>query len=196
MNSDNEEKKEKIRAYRRAWYRKNKEKVKARARQWREDDPDRAKATAKATYEKNKEKRIESVKSYYEKNKEQCLERNARMRAEHPEWQETAAKKRNTPEGKRRWRHHMLKNKYGITLEEYESILDDQNNVCAICREPEKALTKKKELKNLAVDHCHETGVNRGLLCTNCNMGIGQLRHSIELLEAGIAYLKEYEEKE
>jgi hypothetical protein len=76
------------------------------------------------------------------------------------------------------WRKH----KYGITPEQYSEMLAAQNSKCAICG-------KHDEL-NLAVDHCHETGQIRGLLCKYCNGGIGFLKDSIELLENAIKYLQ------
>jgi hypothetical protein len=66
---------------------------------------------------------------------------------------------------------------------------EEQNGVCWIC---EKRTRGRGEEKNtLAVDHNHKTGKIRGLLCSNCNTGLGNLRDSIELLEKAITYLKE-----
>jgi uncharacterized CHY-type Zn-finger protein len=79
-------------------------------------------------------------------------------------------------------RRDVLK-KYGLTLKQYEQQLADQGGKCAICRE---------EYDVLCVDHDHETGVNRGLLCRNCNSGIGKLRDSVEMLHRSIAYLESY----
>ena len=78
----------------------------------------------------------------------------------------------------------MLKRRYGITLEQYEAMLESQNGKCAICKGD--CLTGR----NLAVDHDHETGKVRGLLCSKCNQGLGQL-NNIELLQRAIDYLKE-----
>jgi Recombination endonuclease VII len=57
-----------------------------------------------------------------------------------------------------------LRTKYGITLDQYQSLLDKQNGGCAICGK-----TPEQERKNLAVDHNHVTGEVRGLLCFHCN---------------------------
>jgi hypothetical protein len=67
-------------------------------------------------------------------------------------------------------------------------MLADQNNCCAIC-DSHVTLFKKQ----LAVDHNHETGEVRGLLCLACNGGIGKLKDSIPMLEKAIKYLKKYE---
>ena len=64
--------------------------------------------------------------------------------------------------------------RFGITLEIYNEMLVDQNNVCAICKQPETAYDSRLKLvKKLAVDHCHSTGKIRGLLCISCNTKLG-----------------------
>lgn len=78
----------------------------------------------------------------------------------------------------------MLIRKYGITAEQYAEMLFLQGGVCAICKGPGKAYGR------LHVDHNHETGRIRGLLCNTCNAGLGQLRDDVELLRAAIAYLE------
>ncbi len=62
-----------------------------------------------------------------------------------------------------------FKTKYGITLEDYENMFQSQNGVCKICK------NKCSTGKNLAVDHCHETGKVRGLLCAKCNVNLGRI---------------------
>lgn len=78
--------------------------------------------------------------------------------------------------------------KYGITTEEYEVMLLEQGNVCAICLKPESRRTGKETIDKLSVDHCHETGVVRGLLCHKCNSGIGFLGDNAENLPRLINY--------
>ncbi len=92
-----------------------------------------------------------------------------------------------------------LKRKYGVTLEEYEAKLAEQNGLCAICNREETRITRpnaKKyfngEAPRLSLDHDHATGKVRGLLCYKCNIGIGQLQDSVENLESAIAYLKKW----
>jgi hypothetical protein len=79
------------------------------------------------------------------------------------------------------------KREFGITATEYNTLLHKQNNVCKICGQKEQS----KRNKRLAVDHCHTTGKVRGLLCSNCNRGVGLLKDNIQLLEKAIEYLKE-----
>jgi hypothetical protein len=79
--------------------------------------------------------------------------------------------------------------KFGITAEEYDALLVKQEYKCAICQLSETA-TRRGELKQLAVDHCHDTGRIRGLLCQRCNVGLGQFQDDAELLRAAISYME------
>jgi hypothetical protein len=88
-----------------------------------------------------------------------------------------------------------LKRNYGITLEEYLEKFKNQNEVCAICKQPEVMINgHTKIVRRLAVDHCHTTGKVRDLLCTRCNTTIGNTNDSIELLQKMIDYLKKHGE--
>lgn len=79
-------------------------------------------------------------------------------------------------------REKQFQDKYGLTVEQYEIMCLMQNNLCAICcEEPEE---------NLHVDHDHVTGEVRGLLCNNCNNGLGRFKDNIESLENAILYLR------
>lgn len=82
-----------------------------------------------------------------------------------------------------------LKKSFGITIEEYNAILEKQKGVCAICGEKETAKGNGGIVRNLAVDHDHETGEIRGLLCSNCNNGLGRFKDSPNLLTNAIDYL-------
>lgn len=76
--------------------------------------------------------------------------------------------------------------RYGIDREEYDSALKRQLGLCAICG------NVNNSNRRLAIDHNHVTGQFRGLLCTNCNIGLGHLKADIgaELLEKAISYIK------
>lgn len=82
-------------------------------------------------------------------------------------------------------RKHELKKAYGITPDEYELMLDLQGFKCAIC-----GTTEPGGKGMFAVDHNHETGDVRGLLCNRCNSGIGQLLEDVDILQAAINYLR------
>lgn len=85
-------------------------------------------------------------------------------------------------------KNHHLKNKYGITKEDYLKLLENQGGVCAIC-----GTSNTGKRKALSVDHDHQTGKIRGLLCSRCNSGLGNLRDDIEIIEKAIKYLEKYE---
>jgi hypothetical protein len=80
-------------------------------------------------------------------------------------------------------RHYHLKQRYGIGAAEVEQILESQGWSCPICSTP---LT----LKNAHVDHDHATGSVRGVLCFNCNGGLGQFRDDTRALIRAVAYLR------
>jgi hypothetical protein len=73
---------------------------------------------------------------------------------------------------------------YGISMEEYNLMKEKQNGKCAICHIDEKELDRE-----LAVDHCHTTGVVRGLLCSKCNLLLGQIQDNKETVKRMLAYL-------
>jgi hypothetical protein len=82
-----------------------------------------------------------------------------------------------------RRRAYQLK-KYGLSLADYRAILDRQDGKCAICRDDLKGD------KNTHVDHCHSTGVVRGVLCNRCNLAVGMLRNSSTIALAAARYLR------
>ena len=72
--------------------------------------------------------------------------------------------------------------KYGLSSADYLEMLEQQADLCAICGKADPA-------KALAIDHCHVTGVVRGLLCHNCNVGLGNFRDDDGLLYKAMEYL-------
>jgi hypothetical protein len=86
------------------------------------------------------------------------------------------------------WRRQTsLKQRYGLTLEDYDNLLQLQNGVCAICGRPPRGKTKGRRLY---VDHDQTTGRVRGLLCPSCNTTLGQFNHDPAVLLAAINYLR------
>ena len=85
------------------------------------------------------------------------------------------------------WR---LKKQYGMTRDDYNKLLKDQGGTCRICKKAGQHFRQGKPLP-LCVDHNHKTGKVRGLLCLNCNSGMGKLGDSIERLKEVIKYLEE-----
>jgi hypothetical protein len=91
-----------------------------------------------------------------------------------------------TPRGKEYIRKFRLRTKYGITLEDYDIILKNQDYVCAICGTNEPGTQGR-----LCVDHCHNTRKVRGLLCNKCNIGLGAFNDNVKVLAKAIQYLEE-----
>lgn len=77
-----------------------------------------------------------------------------------------------------------------MTVDSYNDLLFSQDGLCAICKNPESVGARNGGVRNLAVDHCHETGEVRGLLCHHCNVGLGHFKDNIKLLENSIKYLE------
>lgn len=119
--------------------------------------------------EKNPEKSAEYQRKYRQKNLEKCREREQRWRDKNPEY----------PRRKR------LRSLYGITIAQYDAVLEKQNGVCAICCEP------SRDGRRLAVDHCHYTNKIRGLLCFHCNTAIGKLGDSADKVARAVKYLQD-----
>jgi hypothetical protein len=82
------------------------------------------------------------------------------------------------------WRYH-LKSNYKISPEDFDLMFSWQNGLCAICG------CSASNGRRLHVDHNHTTGGVRGLLCTNCNLGLGLFKDSEGLLLSAISYLKD-----
>lgn len=74
---------------------------------------------------------------------------------------------------------------YGVTVDDFNSMMKKQNGECAICG----GIREVKE-DSLCVDHCHKTNNVRGLLCNHCNTALGKFEDNIELLQNAIKYLK------
>lgn len=82
-------------------------------------------------------------------------------------------------------RRQNLKRRYGITIEEYDTMLYNQEGVCAICG------TEECRVKpSFSVDHDHRTGEIRGLLCNDCNTALGGFKDDARLLRKAIKYLE------
>lgn len=128
---------------------------KKRLLKWRRDNPERFARIKSRWLENNPEKRREVCAKYRAKNKERI--------------------KQNT-------RRSLLSRKYGLTVEDLEKRISEQNNKCPICLD---ALGKSPH-----VDHCHTTGEVRGVLCHLCNVGLGSFRDSPEALNRAAQYLR------
>ena len=83
-----------------------------------------------------------------------------------------------------------LKKRYGITIDQYESLLAQRDGVCWICSRPQTSKPHNaKHPNSLYVDHSHSSGLIRGLLCLNCNLGVGAFKDDAERIEQAVQYL-------
>jgi hypothetical protein len=118
----------------------------------------------------------------------------SRMGAKNPGWKGGQTKEQKA-EYLREWRRkneayvrdREYKKRFGITIEEYEALLERQDGRCAICRQPCRR-------GRLAVDHCHATGRVRGLLCRSCNIILGLADDSPAWMERAMKYLAAQDE--
>lgn len=76
--------------------------------------------------------------------------------------------------------------KYGLTESDFQNLIDSQQGCCAIC----KTLLMIGGKGGCKIDHCHKTGIVRGILCSPCNTGIGHLKDDINILQTAIYYLE------
>lgn len=137
----------------------------------------------KEYYLKNKDALAEKQKRYREKNKDKLREKSREYYRKNKI--EVRAKQKEAR------RKHTLK-KYDLSEEQYNVLLENQNYLCAICGRPEVKVCSKGNIKSLAVDHCHTTGIVRGLLCSNCNVGLGNFEDNNLYLSSAISYLEKY----
>ena len=114
---------------------------------------------------------------YKERQKKKNREYHARLRKENPD--KYSANQRN----------RILKHRYGITQEEYESRLMSQGFACAICRKPESEIPKR-----MYVDHDHTSGKARGILCPGCNTAVGVVEKGTDFIASLYEYIKKHEE--
>lgn len=154
-----------------------------------------------ANYSGTKEEQLEKRRAYDKKRwADPGVRERARLRRQTPEYKAMAAaaskRYRSTPEyrlkkaayrampkHKDKRRDTLLRQQFGITLDDYNVMLEAQGGVCAICGNIDP-------VRSLAVDHCHETGKVRGLLCRDCNQGLGLYRDNITRLHKAAEYLR------
>jgi uncharacterized Zn finger protein (UPF0148 family) len=100
------------------------------------------------------------------------------------EYKERRRKHNQTTEYKERRRDRRLRSQYGLSVRGKECMISDQENSCLCCK---RKFDRSTPLNPLApvVDHCHETGATRGILCSNCNLLIGHIRSRRHLHQAG-----------
>lgn len=126
-----------------------------------------------------------------ERRKEWQREYFAKRRAADPDFKARQAKSRKryrerlkaSGEMRRRKAEEHRRYTYGLSQEEYDAMVESQGGCCAICN---------GRPKKLVIDHHHESGTVRGLLCSNCNTGIGMFKESTALLYNAVGYLGQH----
>jgi hypothetical protein len=126
-------------------------------------------------------------KKYREEHKAEASLYNKQYRQEHKAGKAGAAayQKQYRQKHKAKARHGNLVRKYGIGLKEYDELFITQEGCCAICGTHQTELSRA-----LVVDHNHETGEIRGLLCHKCNLTLGYVNDNIRVLVNAIKYLE------
>jgi len=156
---------------------------------------ERDRARAIAYYHAHKKRCRKNALAYFRKHK---TERNAYSREYMRRNRERLRNYKNQNEAKsrkanpdRHWARR-LKYKYGISLADYNRLLQMQKEACAICGRSSNYDSRwGTRMRKLRVDHCHETGLVRGLLCQKCNMGISYFERNSDWLKAATEYLSQ-----
>lgn len=130
-------------------------------REWRKNNSERLKKVKKAWHLKNKTSSNKREMVYYYVKKKQDPERLKLSK-----------------------RKSRLLYRYGLTLEEYDKMAQQQHNRCGICKQ-----IKPNKNKLLVVDHNHKTGKVRGLLCIQCNSALGYLKENVAIAQVAFLYL-------
>ncbi len=131
----------------------------------------------------------EQARRYYEANKEKVIERQKfRYKMSDREKLNLWSRRWRLANNERSKKLHLksrLKG-YGLSVEQYESMITEQHGLCAICKTPP---TSKRRL---AIDHDHADGHVRQLLCQRCNRGLGLFADSLEILDAAARYVRKH----
>lgn len=137
-----------------------------------------------SNFYKNK-KKFDGLSGYCKKCQADAISRSYYKAPEKWSERQKENRKRDRAKTLELQRKCWLRREYGITVEEYNDMFTSQGGVCKICRKHVSTLGR-----GLNVDHCHRTGRIRGLLCGQCNRGLGFFYDNVEYLESSIKYLK------
>lgn len=151
----------------------NKNRISDRNKMYRKNNKDKLNMYSKIWRLENKDRIKEYQKKWELDNKQILSEQSKKYYENHKE----------------QYRRSHMRRFYGITLEEFNKILDKQDNKCKICK------NNFKNSKDTHIDHCHETGKIRDLLCADCNKMIGTAKENVEILKEAIKYLENWKEK-
>lgn len=160
---------EETRAYDRAWKKK-----------WRDENPEKAKEQDRQRYLRQRERRLAYQSRYRKDNPDKVLAAN---RASYQKSEKQRARSKS-----------VTYEKYGLTADDVKKMYGDQGGLCKICykplRSPDDLSFRDRKHHEMNIDHCHTSGAVRGLLCGQCNMGLGCFVDSCDALTNAIAYLE------
>lgn len=125
-----------------------------------------------------REKKRQYNREYYHRVRKhkKTDEDRQKLNEYHKQWREA---------NKGKWSKYQTCNRYGLSEEEYDEMMSATH--CPICG-TEFSLSKTRRKRN--IDHCHKTGVVRGVVCHHCNLALGWFNHDIKVLESAIEWLK------
>lgn len=175
MKTDEEKK-----AYRVAYRLANKEKLKIKDKLYNEKNKEKIRLVQKKYYVSNKSK-IDLLNKKWRLDNSECIAERARQY--YIDNKETLQYKYLVENGR-------LK-KYNLTIHTYLELLVSQDHKCSICEIDLVDLPKN----DVHIDHCHEKGIVRGVLCRGCNTGLGMFKDNKTALLAAVAYLEKHDAK-
>lgn len=140
---------------------------------------------------KNKKWTKKYSRRYLKTHREQIRKNKRLYRRRHPQRaraQVRRAYNKNKKKYMRRTYYQLMLERYGLTKKQIKSLLEQQGNVCAICKKRQKCGKRTR----LYLDHCHTTNKFRGFLCFSCNSMLGFAKDSIDIMEKGILYMRQF----
>lgn len=147
---------------------------------WRENNREQHRASASRARNLDRTKANAWTRQDRLKNIDKYREQNRQYKARNREWIQTLE----------------ITRVHGLTVDAYLKMISDQDNKCKICKKEETRRSRTEgNITRLVVDHCHESGIVRGLLCHACNVALGSFKDSEEALAKAIEYLREFKKK-
>lgn len=147
-------------------------------------------------YERHKEEMKQASSDNYYANRDRAIAYSRKFRRDNPRSISRSRSRyyqKNKSSILEKIRNHRYKRVFGISSDEYQAMHDKQKGLCASCSRPETARTRSGRTRRLSVDHSHETGRVRELLCSRCNTIAGLANESTETLRMIIAYIRRHD---
>lgn len=154
---------------------KNDEKYKkqlAASLRWKKRNKEKVKEYQDKWASENKDLKLRLTREWKLKNPDALIKNRKKFSQDNPNY----------------YKDKHLRGVYGLTLEQYDAILEFQEYRCCVCGKHESQVPRKR----LYVDHCHKTTDIRGLICAHCNTALGMVKDDVEILYRLAAYLNEF----